>query len=129
MDYRNADGSLSEMCGNGIRVFARHLIEEGLVDPTAPIPIDTRDGVKVLTVSGDQITADLGSPRLLGETKVGVGHFTWAATHVDIGNPHAVAFVDSLDKHGPVGERSFNYEPTFILRGLTEINIKFTPVA
>lgn len=103
MDYRNADGSRSEMCGNGIRVFVRHLIEEGLVDPSGPIPIDTRDGVKVLTVSGDQVTADLGSPRVLGESKVGVGHYTWAATHVDIGNPHAVAFVDSLDVHGPVG--------------------------
>lgn len=32
------------------------------------------------------------------------------------------------EKHGPVGERSYNYEPTFILRGLTEINIEFTPV-
>src|ERR1700752_4095937 len=47
MDYRNADGSVSEMCGNGIRVFARHLVEEGLADPNAPIPIGTRDGVKV----------------------------------------------------------------------------------
>jgi diaminopimelate epimerase len=35
MDYRNADGSLSEMCGNGIRVFALHLVQEGLVDPAA----------------------------------------------------------------------------------------------
>ena len=33
MDYRNADGSLSEMCGNGIRVFVRYLVDEGLVDP------------------------------------------------------------------------------------------------
>ena len=33
------------------------------------------------------------------------------------------------DKHGPAGDRSFDYEPTFILRGLTELNIKFTPVA
>jgi len=33
------------------------------------------------------------------------------------------------EKHGPFGERSYNYEPTFILRGLTEININFTPVA
>ena len=48
MDYRNADGSVSEMCGNGIRVFALHLIEEGLADPTRPIPIGTRDGVKTL---------------------------------------------------------------------------------
>jgi hypothetical protein len=33
------------------------------------------------------------------------------------------------EKHGPAGDRSYNYEPTFILRGLTEINIEFTPVA
>jgi cytochrome P450 len=33
------------------------------------------------------------------------------------------------EKHGPAGDRSYNYEPTFILRGLTDINIKFTPVA
>ena len=33
------------------------------------------------------------------------------------------------DKHGPAGDRSYNYEPTFILRGLTELNIRFTPVA
>ena len=32
MDYRNADGSVAEMCGNGIRVFARYLVDEGLAD-------------------------------------------------------------------------------------------------
>ena len=31
MDYRNADGSIAEMCGNGLRVFARYLLEHGLV--------------------------------------------------------------------------------------------------
>src|SRR5580765_7589073 len=30
MDYRNADGSIAEMCGNGIRVFARYLVDAGL---------------------------------------------------------------------------------------------------
>jgi diaminopimelate epimerase len=94
MDYRNSDGSLSEMCGNGIRVFVRHLVDEGLVDPAAPVRIGTRDGVKTLTVDGDQITVDLGTPRLLGETKVGVGSSTWPAVHVDMGNPHAVVFLD-----------------------------------
>ena len=38
MDYRNADGSMSEMCGNGIRVFARYLAEQGLVDPSRAGP-------------------------------------------------------------------------------------------
>ena len=103
MDYRNADGSVAEMCGNGIRVFVRHLVEEGLVDPASPVEVDTRDGVKVITVDGDLITADLGTPRVLGDTVVGVGTTSWPARHVDLGNPHAVAFVDSLDPHGPVG--------------------------
>ena len=102
MDYRNADGSLSEMCGNGIRLFARHLVDEGLAYTAEPIPVGTRDGVKLVTVDGDSITADLGTPKVLGETLVSVGHLELAARHVDMGNPHAVAFVDSLDEAGPL---------------------------
>jgi diaminopimelate epimerase len=94
MDYRNADGYPSEMCGNGIRVFMRHLVEERLVDPSGPIDIATRDGVKTLLFEGDLVTVDLGVPSVLPETKVGVGSATWPAVHVDMGNPHAVAFVD-----------------------------------
>ena len=104
MDYRNSDGSVSEMCGNGIRVFARHLVEEGLADPAQPIAVDTRDGVKVLTVDGDLITADMGSPRLLGHSKVAVPGRAWRARHVDMGNPHAVAFVDDLADAGTLLE-------------------------
>ena len=100
MDYRNSDGSLSEMCGNGIRLFARHLVDEGLAHPGAPIPVGTRDGVKLLHVRGDEVTADMGSPKVLGETTVGVEGTTWPARHVDMGNPHAVAFVSSLDEPG-----------------------------
>ena len=100
MDYRNADGSLSEMCGNGIRLFARYLVDEGLADGSAPIAVDTRDGVKTLTVDGDLITVDLGSPKILGESEVSVGEHRWTARHVDMGNPHAVAFVSSLDEAG-----------------------------
>ncbi|WP_183095793.1 diaminopimelate epimerase [Nocardioides stalactiti] len=110
MDYRNADGSLSEMCGNGIRVFGRHLALEGLVDPTGPVPVATRDGVKTLTfadgAADGEITVDMGSPRVLDETKVGVAvdgaDRTWPAVHVDMGNPHAVAFVDDLADAGPL---------------------------
>jgi diaminopimelate epimerase len=100
MDYRNADGSLSEMCGNGIRLFARYLVDEGLVDGSEPIAVDTRDGVKTLTVDGDLITVDLGTPKVLGETTVAADGVTWGARHVDMGNPHAVAFVSSLDEPG-----------------------------
>jgi diaminopimelate epimerase len=100
MDYRNSDGSLSEMCGNGIRLFVRYLVDERLVDGSAPIAVDTRDGVKTLTIDGDLITADMGTPKILGETEVSVDERTWPARHVDMGNPHAVAFVDSLDDAG-----------------------------
>jgi diaminopimelate epimerase len=94
MDYRNADGSISEMCGNGIRVFVRHLVEEGLVEPSGPIDIATRDGIKTLRIEGDLVTVDLGVARVLPETKVTIGATSWSAVHVDMGNPHAVAFVD-----------------------------------
>src|SRR6185295_10364202 len=48
MDYRNADGSIAEMCGNGIRVFTRFLIESGLAElqPGETLPIGTRSGVR-----------------------------------------------------------------------------------
>ena len=100
MDYRNSDGSLSEMCGNGVRVFGRHLAEEGLIDPSGPVPVGTRAGVKVLTFAGDGITVDMGVPTIGSPTQVEVVERGWQATNVDMGNPHAVAFVDSLDDAG-----------------------------
>ena len=125
MDYRNADGSLSEMCGNGIRVFARYLVDEGLA--TSPIPIATRDGVKVLTVEGDLITADVGSPKVLGATTVGVHHGaaggerSWPARHVDMGNPHAVAFVADLADAGALLEPP-SHDPAIYPHG---VNVEF----
>jgi diaminopimelate epimerase len=102
MDYRNADGSVSEMCGNGIRVFARYLHErEGEV---FPMRIATRAGVKVLDRTGDELTADMGIPELLGETTVTVLGRTLPARHVSMGNPHAVAFVDNLAEAGALDE-------------------------
>ena len=103
MDYRNADGSLSEMCGNGIRLFARHLVDEGLARG-GRVRVGTRDGVKELTLDGDLITVDLGIPKVLDETMVAVGDRSWPAQHVDMGNPHAVAMVGELDEAGPLRE-------------------------
>jgi len=56
--------------------------------------------VKTLTQDGDEFTVDLGSARVLAETKVAVDGRSWPATHVDMGNPHAVAFVDDLTDAG-----------------------------
>ncbi|QIK74373.1 diaminopimelate epimerase [Nocardioides piscis] len=98
MDYRNSDGSISEMCGNGVRVFARYLLDhEGA---SAPLEIDTRDGVKTITLDGDLVTVDMGTPAVFDTTKVTVGDVVHEALHVSMGNPHAVAFVDSLDEAG-----------------------------
>ena len=46
----------------------------------------------------------MGTPQLLGTTEVVVGDREWKATHVDMGNPHAVAFVDDLADAGPLLE-------------------------
>lgn len=100
MDYRNADGSVSEMCGNGVRVFALHLVQVGLVDPARPIPIGTRDGIKTVTVVGDVISVDMGVPEILATSKIRVDDRVWEAQHIATGNPHAVAFVDRLSDAG-----------------------------
>jgi len=102
MDYRNADGSIAEMCGNGIRVFVRYLEEAGLTGDK-PVRVGTRAGVKEVVLNDDgTITADMGEPRFPGPAGVVVeanGH-QWPALSVDMGNPHAVAFVDSLNEPG-----------------------------
>ncbi|CAN5512084.1 diaminopimelate epimerase [soil metagenome] len=103
MDYRNSDGSTPEMCGHGIRVFARYLADHEGVDVTRPLAVGTRSGVKVLTFGvGGQVSVDLGEPVVHGETTVSVGGRRWAAQHVSMGNPHAVAFVEDLADAGPL---------------------------
>jgi diaminopimelate epimerase len=104
MDYRNADGSLSEMCGNGIRVLGRYLATHADVDPRNPLPIATRAGLKTLTFDGTRITVDMGKPEIFDRTSVTVGERTFEARHISMGNPHAVAFVDDLAVAGPLHE-------------------------
>ena len=100
MDYRNADGSLSEMCGNGVRVLGRYLALHEGADVRRPLPVATRAGIKELDFAGGdpgaEITVDMGVPQVLGTTSVTVGPLRSDALHVDLGNPHAVAFVDDL---------------------------------
>src|SRR3977135_162347 len=61
MDYRNADGSLAEMCGNGVRVFARCLVEAGLAFGDT-VPILTRAGRVVAEIGEDTIAVDMPLP-------------------------------------------------------------------
>lgn len=62
MDYRNGDGSLSEMCGNGVRVFVHFLIDQGLVDlgPGEALTIGTRGGIKKIARSDNGYAVDMG---------------------------------------------------------------------
>src|SRR4051812_10282311 len=69
MDYRNSDGSIAEMCGNGMRVFARYLVEAGLAVP-GELSIGPRGGVRTVRLgpAGD-VTVDMGPPRTLGQSR------------------------------------------------------------
>lgn len=103
MDYRNADGSPSEMCGNGIRVFARHLLDSGLADN--PVVVGTRAGDRTVTAhEGGLLSVSMGTPDIRDATKVSANGRTWEAQDVRTGNPHAVVFVDDLADAGPLTE-------------------------
>jgi diaminopimelate epimerase len=107
MDYRNSDGSVAEMCGNGVRVFARYLRRAGLAE-AGDLAIATRAGVRRTHVGKDgddgtpgDITVWMGRAALPGgAVTVTVGEQTWPAVHVSMGNPHAVAFVEDLAQAG-----------------------------
>jgi diaminopimelate epimerase len=100
MDYRNADGSIAEMCGNGIRVFAHYLVWSGLasIEPGATLPIGTRAGVRDVTRSESGYQVDLGRWRLSGDdplvTASGLS-VTRPGLGIDVGNPHVVVAVAS----------------------------------
>jgi len=101
MDYRNGDGSIAEMCGNGVRVFARYLQHAGLVTE-GDLAIATRGGVKSVHLAKDgDVTVGMGKARLPeGDVQVSVGERSWPARNVNMGNPHAVAFVEDLAHAG-----------------------------
>lgn len=102
MDYRNADGSIAEMCGNGIRVFTRFLLDTGLASmPTGGMRILTRAGVKTVLESGDGFEADLGLWRIPeGEPTVHADRLDVPrpGLPIDVGNPHVVVALASDDE-------------------------------
>ncbi|MGH3544906.1 MAG: diaminopimelate epimerase, partial [Mycobacteriales bacterium] len=115
MDYRNADGSLAQMCGNGARVFAWYLVTEGLAPPGS-FSIATRDGVKRVHVpapSGENrtrgsATVEVRLPRLGRSSSVTLGATVLPGTAVDVGNPHVVCVVDA-----PLAEFDLSTAPDY----------------
>src|SRR5262245_48723640 len=95
MDYRNADGSVAEMCGNGVRVFARYLRETGLAE-SDEIPLATRSGVVSAVLAGDEVTVEMVVPVLGPPSSATVAGRDYAGTSCSVGNPHLVCPVDDL---------------------------------
>lgn len=127
MLYYNSDGTTAEMCGNGIRCFAKYVVDHGLVGPDVDaIRVETLGGIKPINITRDDdqtlylATVDMGEPHLLPaeiptslgceapgdpvvacalETELG----SFEVSCVSMGNPHCVLWVDDVDT-APVGE-------------------------
>lgn len=115
----NADGSEAEMCGNGIRCFAKYCFETGVV-PKLMFIVETLSGLKRvwLTLNGKKVTTvkvDMGVPNWERSSLPMIGKGTcinkdldvngeiFKVTCLSMGNPHCIIFVDSIDKF-PVAE-------------------------
>ena len=103
MDYRNSDGSRAEMCGNGIRVFARYLLENGLATLTdgSTLPVATRNGIKDLTATVNGFAVDLGLFSI-GDDQTLVStqglQVSRPGLSVNVGNPHVVVALADLEE-------------------------------
>lgn len=123
MDMYNADGSRSEMCGNGIRCVAKYVYDYGLTDKTS-ISVETLAGIKYLDLQiadgkVKMVTVNMGAPELIPEKipvksekdilvnePIEVDGKVYNMTCVSMGNPHCVVFVEDtenfpLEKVGP----------------------------
>lgn len=138
----NPDGSEAEMCGNGIRCFAKLIHDHGFTQGEVDIPIETGAGIlNVNLIIGnnnkvDAVRVDMGEPILVpAEVPTNLGHgrepvinepinaggITLNITAVSMGNPHAVTFVKSVKDYnvetiGPLVEN----HPAFPKRTNTE---------
>jgi diaminopimelate epimerase len=93
MDYRNADGSIAEMCGNGVRVFARYLLRHGLA-AGPEFTVATRAGLRrVREEAGGEITVDMGAPVVRGRSAAVIGSRSYEGLEVSLGNPHLACMV------------------------------------
>ena len=95
MDYRNADGSIAEMCGNGVRVFARYLLESGLASGDR-VDVGTRAGLRPASVEADgEITVDMGRPEVLGGSSAELAGAALEGLRISVGNPHLAVLLDA----------------------------------
>ena len=113
MEMYNADGSRSEMCGNGIRCVGKYVYDYGLTE-TVHISVETLAGIKYLDLTVEDgkvklVKVDMGSPELVPENipivadgnrvidePINVNGTEYRMTGVSMGNPHAVVYVEDV---------------------------------
>ncbi|WP_405167847.1 diaminopimelate epimerase [Nocardia sp. NBC_01499] len=109
MDYRNADGSIAEMCGNGVRVYAHYLVASGL-ETAREFVVGSRAGGRPVVVHSatsvdgdvtvDMVTVDMGTVRELGESTATVAGWAYPGIGIDVGNPHLACVDPGLSADG-----------------------------
>ncbi|MEP6561820.1 MAG: diaminopimelate epimerase, partial [Nakamurella sp.] len=124
MDYRNADGSPAEMCGNGARLFARFLVDAGWADAGA-VTFHTRGGTRTAQVPGSgDVTVEMGPARMGRPSSATVAGREIHGVAVDVGNPHLVCLTDI-----ELAELDLSQQPTFDSRVFPQgVNIEFVTV-
>jgi diaminopimelate epimerase len=121
MDYRNADGSVAEMCGNGVRVFVAYLREAGMAGPE--FVVGTRSGPRPVQAHEDgTVTVHMGPARVFGRSAATIGGSAFAGVAVDVGNPHLACVIENdpaeLDLTVPPG-----HDPVLFPHG---VNVEFS---
>ncbi|BDT90073.1 diaminopimelate epimerase [Nocardia sputorum] len=116
MDYRNADGSIAEMCGNGVRVFAHYLTASGL-ETRDSFVVGSRAGARPVTVhAGNAVTGDvtvgMGRVRELGASTATIAGWALPGIGIDVGNPH-LACVDPGMSADALGKLDLTVPPGF----------------
>lgn len=144
MDYYNADGSVAEMCGNGVRCLGKFVHDRGLTDKTE-LAVETRGGIKHLSIHTQggaitSLTVDMGSPAFTraeipmtgpaGETflvqRVKAGGRAFTGSAISMGNPHLVLFVE--EDPGDLDVESLGPELEFHEMFPEKANIEFAHV-
>ena len=102
MDYRNADGSVAEMCGNGVRVYARYLAERGWLDGRELRARHPRRGALRCASTAPRSRSTWARRPSARPAPRGSAGGTFAGIAVDVGNPHLACVTDAaLDDAGP----------------------------
>ncbi len=126
--YYNSDGSEAEMCGNGMRCFAKYVYERGFTEETK-FSVLTKAGIITPDIQSDgTVTVNLGKPKIpeLLKENLSVDSKTFIYTYIEIGNPHCVIFLDTeiteadFYKFGPLIEKHVNFP--------NGINVEFAKV-